>query len=80
LDIPADLEEFKTVLYIGFFRAFEPDQRKAFARDLVAVVPSGERLFPNGFGEGATEDARPNPLALVDIYAAFETGWKVKEI
>lgn len=79
LNLPGSIGPFEAVLDSGLFHAFEPAQRETYARELAAVVSAGGRLFLVGFGEGATDDAGPNPIAPDDLEAAFENQWTIRE-
>lgn len=79
LSLPDDTGPFGTVLDVGLCHAFEAPDRAVYADELAAVTRPGARAFVLAFGTDAPDDWGPNPLSPVDVEAAFDEGWRVRE-
>lgn len=73
-------ERFDTVVDVGFFHCFAPDDRPALVRSLGAVVPAGGRYFLMCWSDREPGEWGPHRISESDIRTAFADGWRVDSL
>jgi len=73
-------ERFDTVLDCGLFHVFDDDDRARYVDSLLAVLPTGGRIYMLCFSDRQPGDWGPRRVTQDEIKASFRDGWQVHSI